>query len=126
MTKSQRNTFLRQPCICLVLIIPSRTLTHPVITTYDYTQTIPSRSPSLVLPSISSLCTLCIPQSEYHLRYSSLWSDPVHALSLTHPQLAVKGVVPMNVRVCDFDPRKTCLAELGGVGKRASVGEWVS
>ena len=51
-------------------------------------QTIPSRFPSLVLPSISSLCTLCIPQSEYHLQYFSLWSDPVHVLSLTHSQLA--------------------------------------
>ena len=79
--------FLHQPCICLVLTIPSRTLIHPDITTYDYTQTTPSRSPSLVLPSISSLCILCIPQSEYHLQYSSLWSDPVHVLSLTHPQL---------------------------------------
>ena len=80
--------FLCQFCTRLVLTIPSRTLTHPVITTYDYTQTTPSRSPSLVLPSISSLCTLCISQSEYHLRYSLLWSDPVHVLSLTHPQLA--------------------------------------
>ena len=77
-----------QPCIRLVLTIPSRTLTHPVITTYDHTQTIPSRSPSLLLLSISSLCNLCIPQSEYHLQYSSLWSDPVHVLSLTRPQLA--------------------------------------
>ena len=59
--------FLHQPCIHLVLTIPSRTLTHPVITTYDHTQTIPSRSPSLLLPSISSLCNLYIPQSEYHL-----------------------------------------------------------
>ena len=72
----------------LVLTIPSRTLTHPVITTYNYTQTTPSRSPSSVLPSISSPCILCIPQSEYHLWYSLLWSDPVHVLSLTHPQLA--------------------------------------
>ena len=69
--------FLCQPCIRLVLIVPSHTLTHPVITTCDYTQTIPSRSLSLVLPSISSLCILCIPQSEYHLWYSSLWSDPI-------------------------------------------------
>ena len=55
---------------------------------YNYTQTILSGSPSLVLPSISSLCTLCIPQSEYHLWYSLLWSDPIHILSLTCPQLA--------------------------------------
>ena len=79
--------FLCQPCIHLVFTMPSHTLTHPVITTYDYTQTIPSRSLSLLLPSISSLCNLCIPQSEYHLRYSSLWSDPIHVLSLTCPQL---------------------------------------
>ena len=38
----------------------------------------------------------------------------------------VEGVVPVSARVCDFDPRKTCLAELGRVGKRASVGERVS
>ena len=25
----------------------------------------------------------------------------------------------MSVQVCDFDPRKTCLAELGGVGKES-------
>ena len=37
----------------------------------------------------------------------------------------VEGVVPMSARVCDFDPRKTCLAELRRVEKRASVGEWV-
>ena len=86
---SSCHSFLRQPCIHLVITIPSRTLTHPVITTYNYTQTTPSRSLSLVLlPSISSLCTLCIPQSEYHLWYSSLWSDPVHVPSLTRPQLA--------------------------------------
>ena len=44
---------------------------------------------------------------------------------------AVEGVVPMSVRVCDFDPRKTCLAELGrarkegacrGVGKSKKLG----
>ena len=52
---------------------------------YDYIQTTPSRSPSLLPLSISSLCTHCIPQSEYHLRYSSLWSDPVHVPSLTRP-----------------------------------------
>ena len=56
---------------------------------YDYTQTTPSRSPSLVSSNISSLCSLCIPQSEYHLRYSSLWSDPVHVLSLTCPPLTL-------------------------------------
>ena len=77
--------FLCQPCIHLVLTISSHTLTHSVITTYHYIQTIPSRSPSLVLPNISSLCTLCIPQAEYHLQYSSLWSDPIHVSSLTHP-----------------------------------------
>ena len=32
---------------------------------------------------------------------------------------AVEGAVPMSVRVCDFDPRKTCLAELGGVEKES-------
>ena len=32
-------------------------------------------------------------------------------------QKDVEGVVPMSVQVCDFNPRKTCLAELGGVGK---------
>ena len=74
-------------------LYPPSSLPYPLVSLhilslpYDYTQTIPSRSPSLVLPSISSLCTLCIPQSEYHLQYSSLWSDPVHVLSLTHPQL---------------------------------------
>ena len=72
---------------------PSSSLPYPLISLhtlslpYNYTQTIPSRSPSLVLPSISSLCTLCTPQSEYHLQYSSLWSDPIHVLSLTHSQL---------------------------------------
>ena len=25
----------------------------------------------------------------------------------------------MSARVCDFDPRKTCLAELGGLGKES-------
>ena len=55
---------------------------------YNYIQTTPFRSLSLVPLSISSLCTLCIPQPEYHLRYSSLWSDPVHVPSLTCPQLA--------------------------------------
>ena len=78
--------FLCQPCIRLV---PYHTLLYHYTSCpyhYDYTQTTPFRSPSLVLPSISSLCNLCIPQSEYHLRYS-LWSDPVHVLSLTCPQL---------------------------------------
>ena len=75
-------------------LYPSSSLPYPLVSLhtlslpYDYTQTIPSRSLSLVLPSISSLCTLCTPQSEYHLWYSSLWSDHVHVLSLTHPQLA--------------------------------------
>ena len=31
----------------------------------------------------------------------------------------VEGAVPMSARVCDFNPRKTCLAELGGVGKES-------
>ena len=31
----------------------------------------------------------------------------------------VEGAVSMSVRVCDFDPRKTCLAELGGVEKES-------
>ena len=32
----------------------------------------------------------------------------------------VEGVVPMSAQVCDFDPRKTCLAELGGVEKEGT------
>ena len=32
---------------------------------------------------------------------------------------AVEGAVPVSARVCDFDPRKTCLAELGGLGKES-------
>ena len=83
----QAKSFVKVVAWSVTIPSPSRTLTHPVITTYDYTQTIPSRSPSLLLPSINSLCNLCIPQSEYHLRYSLLWSDPVHVLSLTCPQL---------------------------------------
>ena len=31
----------------------------------------------------------------------------------------VKGAVPVSVRVCDFDPRKTCLAELGRARKES-------
>ena len=43
----------------------------------------------------------------------------------------VEGAVPVSARVCDFDPRKTCLAELGrarkegvcgGVGKSKKLG----
>ena len=37
-------------------------------------------------------------------------------------QKDVEGVVPVSARVCDFDPRKTCLAELGGVGKESERG----
>ena len=33
--------------------------------------------------------------------------------------LAVEGVVPVSARVCDFDPRKTCLAELGRARKES-------
>ena len=95
--------FLHQPCIHLVFTIP---LLYPYTSCsypYDYTQTIPSRSWSPVLPSISSLCTLCIPQSEYHLNtpyygltlsMSHLWlilnsptSDPSHQVRPQCPHL---------------------------------------
>ena len=68
------------PLSTLYLSSPYHTLLYP------YTSG-PSRSPSLVLLSISSLYTLCIPRFEYHLWYSLLWSDPVHVLSLTCSQL---------------------------------------
>ena len=39
---------------------------------------------------------------------------------------AVEGAVPVSARACDFDPRKTCLAELGRArkeGKCRGVGK---
>ena len=36
-----------------------------------------------------------------------------------HHVHVVEGAVPVSARVCDFDPRKTCLAELGGLGKES-------
>ena len=33
--------------------------------------------------------------------------------------IVVEGAVPVSARVCDSDPRKTCLAELGGVEKES-------
>ena len=34
--------------------------------------------------------------------------------------LVVEGAVPVSARVCDFDPRKTCLAELGRARKEGT------
>ena len=34
-------------------------------------------------------------------------------------QKDVEGAVPVSARVCDFNPRKTCLAELGELGKES-------
>ena len=78
------------PPSTLYLTSPYHTLSYSYTSCpylYDYTQTTPFRSPSPVPFSISSLCTLCIPQFKYHLQYSLLWSDPIHVPSLTHFQL---------------------------------------
>ena len=77
--------FLRQPYIHLV---PYHTLLYHYTPYLYHLWLHPDHSfqvPVSSTTSISSLCTLCIPQSEYHLWYSLLWSDPVHVLSLTHP-----------------------------------------
>ena len=34
---------------------------------------------------------------------------------------SVEGAVPVSARVCDFNPRKTCLTELGGVRKESEL-----
>ena len=64
------------------------------------------------LVPVSSTQRLCWYTAHLAMSTSSTQDEP------SSPP-GVEGAVPVSARVCDFDPRKTCLAELGGVGKES-------
>ena len=83
----------------------------------------PDAHSTFPLPRVKS-----IPNAHTHSR-----PDAPSTFTLPHIKSVpdVEGVVPVSARVCDFDPRKTCLAELGrarkegvcgGVGKLKKLG----
>ena len=59
------------------------------------------------------------PYLTYHFSWISLSLLPCPFQNLKF-EPAVDGAVPVSARVCDFDPRKTCLAELGRARKEGT------
>ena len=87
------------------------------------TRTSPRAGKSFQVPSIPTACSRDSPRviqwiiSIFHAFKAQLAPQ---ALGQETSQVLpdVEGAVPMSVRVCDFDPRKTCLAELGRASER--------